>query len=58
MLRYEDQIAVNQGNFEYLVALDTCSYRMACKTVLGDRYLSTTQKRFQAKNNLVNLYKE
>ena len=46
LLRFEDQISVNQGNFEYLVGLDTCSYRLPCKTVLGDRNLSITQKRF------------
>ena len=54
----EDQIAVNQGNFEFLVGLDTCSYRMACKSVLGDRDLSITQKRYQAKVHLMDLYKE
>ena len=58
MLRLEDQIAVNQGNFEFLVGLDTCSYRMACKSVLGDRDLSITQKRYQAKVHLMDLYKE
>ena len=31
---------------------------MVCKTVLGDRNLSITQKRFQAKNNLIKLYKQ
>ena len=58
MLRFEDQISVNEGNFEFLVGLDTCSYRMPCTTVLGDRYLSITQKRFQAKTHLIELYKE
>ena len=58
MLRLEDEIAVNQGNFEFLVGLDTCSYRMACKSVLGDRDLSITQKRYQAKVHLMDLYKE
>ena len=57
-MRMEDQIAVNQGNFEFLVGLDTCSYRMACKTVLGDRDLTITQKRYQAKTHLMELYKE
>ena len=46
LLKFEDQISVNQGNFEFLVGLDTCSYRTQCKTVLGDRDLSLTQKRF------------
>lgn len=58
LLRFEDQISVNHGNFEYLVGLDTCSYRLPCKTVLGDRNLSTTQKRYQAKVHLMDLYKE
>ena len=58
LLKFEDQIAVNQGNFEFMVGLDQCSYRMPCKTVLGDRNLSITQKRFQAKAHLLELYKE
>ena len=58
LLRMEEQIAVNEGNFELLVGLDQCSYRMPCKTILGDRNLSITQKRFQAKANLLKLYKE
>ena len=58
LLKFEDQISVNQGNFEFLVGLDTCSYRTQCKTVLGDRDLSLTQKRFQAKAHLLELYKE
>ena len=41
-----------------MVGLDTCSYRMACKTVLGDREFSLTQKRYQAKSHLLDLYKE
>jgi len=31
---------------------------MACRTVLGDRNLSVTQKRYQAKMHLIELYKE
>jgi len=58
LLRFEDQIAVNQGNFEFLVGLDTCSYRLTCRTVLGDRNFSITQKRFQSKSGLLELYKE
>ena len=58
LMRMEEQIAVNEGNFELLVGLDQCSYRMPCKTILGDRNLSITQKRFQAKANLLKLYKE
>jgi hypothetical protein len=37
-----NQIALDQGNFELLVGQDTCSYRMPCKTVLGDRLFSIT----------------
>ena len=58
LLRFEDQIAVNKGNFEFMIGLDTCSYRLPCKTVLGDRNLSITQKRYQAKTHLLELYKE
>ena len=37
-----DQIALDQGNFELLVGLDTCSYRTPCKTIFGDRNFSLT----------------
>ncbi len=57
LLKY-DQIALDQGNFELLIGLDTCSYRTPCKTVLGDRSFSITQKRYQAKMKLLELYKE
>lgn len=57
LLKY-DQISVDSGNFEILVGLDTCTYRTPCKTILGDRNFSITQKRFQAKLQLLNLYKE
>ena len=53
LLTIEDIISVDQGNFEFMVGLDTCSYRMPCKTVLGDRNFSLTQKRFHAKANLL-----
>ena len=42
LLKFEDQISVEGGNFEFLVGLDTCSYRTQCHTVLGDRDLSLT----------------
>ena len=58
ILRHEEHIAVNSGNFEFLVALDTCSYRSTCKTTLGDRNFSVTQKRYQAKSSLIDQYKE
>lgn len=57
LLKYEE-MSVDQGNFEMLVGLDTCTYRLPCTTVLGDRHFSTTQQRFQAKTKLMNLYKE
>ena len=31
---------------------------MPCKTILGDRNFSLTQKRYQAKIHLLELYKE
>lgn len=45
LLQY-DQISTDTGTFEMLVGLDTCSYRLPCKTVMGDRDFSITQKRF------------
>ena len=57
LLKY-DQISLNSGNFELLVGLYTCTYRNPCKTTLGDRYFSITQKRFQAKSKLLSVYKE
>jgi 5-formaminoimidazole-4-carboxamide-1-beta-D-ribofuranosyl 5'-monophosphate synthetase len=57
LLKY-DQIVINEGNFEMLVGLDTCSYRMPCKTIMGDRQYSISDKRYQAKKKLLNLYKE
>jgi hypothetical protein len=41
-----------------LVAFDTCSYRTPCKAIMGDRDFSITQKRFQAKTKLLDLYKQ
>ena len=58
ILRHDQHISVNSGNFEFLVAVDTCSYRTTCKTVLGDRNFSITQKRYQAKTSLIDSYKD
>lgn len=57
LLKY-DQIALDQGSFELLVAFDTCQYRSPCSAILGDRDFSITQKRFQAKLKLLEVYKE
>lgn len=57
LLKY-DQVALDVGSFEMLVAFDTCSYRTPCKAIMGDRDFSITQKRFQAKSKLLDLYKQ
>ena len=57
LLKY-DQVALDAGSFEILVAFDTCSFRSPCKSLFGDRDFSITQKRFQAKSKLLDLYKE
>lgn len=48
-LKAYDQIDVEDSNMEYLMAIDICSYRIPCKTVLGDRSYKITKKRFEGK---------
>lgn len=38
--------------------MDICSYRMPCKTILGDRSFIITQKRFNSKVKMLDVYKE
>lgn len=49
---------VNDGNLEYLVGIDYCAYRMPCTVVMGDRSYKLTDKRFNAKVNMLDVYKE
>jgi len=53
-----DKIAINEGSFEMLVGLDQCAHRMPCKTILGERQISISDKRYQAKVQLLGLHKE
>jgi len=43
---------------EYLIGIDYCSYRMPCKTILGDRSYKLTMKRFESKKAMLDVYKE
>jgi hypothetical protein len=43
---------------EYLIGIDYCSYRMPCKTVLGDRSYQLTKKRYESKVQMLDVYKE
>ena len=43
---------------EYLIGLDYCSYRLPCKVVMGDRSYKLTDKKYQAKINMIDVYKE
>jgi len=48
-LKAYDQIDIEDSNMEYLVAIDICSYRIPCKTILGDRSYKITKKRYEGK---------
>jgi hypothetical protein len=48
LLEY-DQLDLDRGNFEYLIGIDICSYRMPCKTIIGDRSIDITKKRYKSK---------
>ena len=43
---------------EYLVAIDICSYRIPCKTILGDRSYKITKKRYEGKKQMLDVQKE
>jgi len=58
LLSEYEEISVLDSNMEYLIGLDYCSYRMPCKTILGDRSYKLTQKRFQSKREMLDVYKE
>lgn len=53
-----DQIELEDSNLEYLVGIDYCSYRMPCKTILGDRSYLLTKKRFESKIQMLDVYRE
>lgn len=48
-LKAYDQVDVEDSNMEYLVGIDICSYRIPCKTILGDRSYKITKKRYEGK---------
>lgn len=53
-----DKIDIDSGTLEYLIGMDICSYRMPCKTILGDRSISITSKRYKSKLNMIDVYKQ
>lgn len=57
LLEYED-ISVDDSSLEYLIGFDFCSYRIPCKTIMGDRSYKLTRKRFESKKAMLNVYKE
>ena len=57
-LKEYDQVDVEDSNMEYLVGIDFCSYRLPCKTLLGDRSYKTTKKRYESKKAMLDVYKE
>jgi hypothetical protein len=57
LLDYE-QIDIEDSNLEYLLAIDYCSYRLPCKTILGDRNYKLTKKRYESKIKMLDVYKE
>jgi len=42
----------------YLIGIDTCSYRIPCKTVLADRNASITKKRLKSKINMLSVMED
>jgi hypothetical protein len=57
-LKSFSQIELEDSNLEYLVGIDYCSYRMPCKTILGDRSYLLTKKRYESKVQMLNVFKE
>jgi hypothetical protein len=57
-LKEFDQIELEDSNMEYLIGIDYCSYRMPCKTILGDRSYHLTKKRYESKVQMLDVYKE
>lgn len=57
LVEYEE-ISVDDSSLEYLLAFDYCSYRLPCKTIMGDRSYKLTRKRFEGKKAMINVYKE
>ena len=45
LLKYQN-FNVSEGNAEYLIGIDVCSYRLPCKTLMGDRDFNITRKRY------------
>ena len=43
---------------EYLIGIDYCSYRMPCKTIMGDRGYKISKKRYESKLQMLDVYKE
>lgn len=45
---YQD-IDILDSSMEYLIGIDYCSYRMPCKTIMGDRGYKISKKRYESK---------
>ena len=53
------QLDIDKSNLEMLVGMDVCQYRMMpCNTVLGDRSIIITNKRYKSKVHMLDVYKE
>jgi hypothetical protein len=53
-----DKLDIADGNLEYLIGLDVCAYRLPCKTILGDRSIIITKKRYNSKVQMLDVYRE
>ena len=50
---------IDQSYLEMTTGMDMCQYRMMpCKTILGDRSIVITEKRYKSKLNMMEVYKE
>lgn len=58
LLEYKN-LDFNTSHLEMLVGMDICQYRMMpCNTILGDRSIVITEKRYKSKLNMLDVYKE
>ncbi|CDW84757.1 UNKNOWN [Stylonychia lemnae] len=54
-----NQLDLDSSYLEMLSGMDLCQYRMMpCKTILGDRSIVITEKRYKSKLNMLEVYKE
>ena len=48
-LKEYTDIDILDSSMEYLMGIDYCSYRMPCKTIMGDRSYKISKKRYESK---------